>query len=333
MHIGVRLISINASHRRQRIWNSDADQAFLQSMHKLRRVVAIRVTPELAHLLGVPVCHFLLLQLPLYALTNSGDYWHDTFKSHLLNEIRMRRSIFNQVLYFRLDERGKYLGAIATYVDDSRSTGSPLFERITDATQHRFACKPKECDKVDFAGIRVTRKTDGDLLHHLLHCERVTKIHLNAFFRDFKSLVMHLSWQLHYQQRIACAVTLLAQVTDIVFQKEPTKYTRLVKKIVVSIKARPDEGIFITKLSTDGLRLRLYADASFVNNHCTYKSQLGYIIALVDGHGNACIIANKYFKSRRVLRFVLAAKHPNSPRLSTSHSYCVTNFRKYLLSN
>ncbi len=77
------------------------------------------------------------------------------------------------------------------------------------------------------------------------------------------------------------------------------------------------------KLDIDTLQVRGYADASFANN-ADNTSQLGMVIVLADGKGNACLIHYAYWKSRRVTRSVLSAE---VYALSACFDYAYT-FRK-----
>ncbi len=53
--------------------------------------------------------------------------------------------------------------------------------------------------------------------------------------------------------------------------------------------------------------IAVFVDASFASN-IDFSSKLGFLIALVDGSGNANIIHYASFKSKRVTRSVLAAE-------------------------
>lgn len=61
------------------LWSQDALQAYLKSVEKLMRDVYVKPTKE------SPLNANQLLKLlkPLYGLSSSGDYWHETFSKYL----------------------------------------------------------------------------------------------------------------------------------------------------------------------------------------------------------------------------------------------------------
>ena len=66
-------------------------------------------------------------------------------------------------------------------------------------------------------------------------------------------------------------------------------------------------GIKFPKLNTETTTIREYSDAGFAKND-DLKSQLGMIILLVDKYHNACLLHYASWKSRRVVRSILAAE-------------------------
>ena len=66
-------------------------------------------------------------------------------------------------------------------------------------------------------------------------------------------------------------------------------------------------GIKFPKLNIETTNIRGYSDAGFANND-DLKSQLGMVILLVDENHNACILHYASWKSRRLVRSILAAE-------------------------
>ncbi len=61
------------------------------------------------------------------------------------------------------------------------------------------------------------------------------------------------------------------------------------------------------KLDLETLQVVGFSDASFANNY-DLTSQLGHIVFITDGEGNAAPIHFKSYKARRVTRSVMAAE-------------------------
>ena len=61
------------------------------------------------------------------------------------------------------------------------------------------------------------------------------------------------------------------------------------KEIVNRCHSTADVGLKFIPMDKESLRLALFTDASFANND-NLKSQLGFVLVLVDGNGRACII-------------------------------------------
>lgn len=71
------------------------------------------------------------------------------------------------------------------------------------------------------------------------------------------------------------------------------------------IKEDKDELVF-RPLDLNSLRLVCFSDAGFVSHGDDYRSQIGFIIAMVDKNENANVVAFASRKCRRVTRSVLA---------------------------
>lgn len=125
--LAVRMLSFLATFFQMMVWTCDVKQAYVQSRDRLMRKIALRPPTDP----GYPANHVLLLRKPLYGLTDAGDYWHETFKRHLLNDITMTTATIDPALYYAFD--GTTLqGSTATYVDDTLNIGHKSFLRRTD---------------------------------------------------------------------------------------------------------------------------------------------------------------------------------------------------------
>lgn len=69
-----------------KIWSQDVLQAYLQSDGSLTRDVYVKPKQRLMLLPD----QYLKLLKPLNGLTHSDDYWHETWKQHLISYFKMQ---------------------------------------------------------------------------------------------------------------------------------------------------------------------------------------------------------------------------------------------------
>lgn len=218
----------------------------------------------------------------------------------------MTTATVDPALYYAFEDT-TFQGATATYVDDTLNIGHDSFLRRTDITNSLFESREREFNNLCFAGTEMSQNEKYTILHQSRHANKLKELGDEVDYSKFKSLVMTLAWLVQTRPDIACAVGQLAQVTDEHYQSDPSDFRTRINKVIKHIHKEPDRGIRYTQLQPEGLHLRVYADGSFANNQ-DESSQLGYIIALCDKHGNSCLLAYKSFKSRRVLRSILATE-------------------------
>ena len=91
--------------------------------------------------------------------------------------------------------------------------------------------------------------------------------------------------------------------------KSPTtqQEMRSLRKTTKFLKETADQGLNFVKLDIDTIRLVLLTDASFANAE-GMKSQLGYLVLMVDGNGNCNIVHYGSNRCQRVARSVMAAE-------------------------
>jgi hypothetical protein len=86
-----------------------------------------------------------------------------------------------------------------------------------------------------------------------------------------------------------------------------TSAIKELKSIWTELKTKDDELRF-KPLDLQSLRVVCYSDAGFASHEDDFRSQLGYVIAIVDKHDQANIVAFASRKCRRVTRSVLASE-------------------------
>ena len=94
----IRIILSIASLFRFHVWSQDITHAYLQSASKLMRNIYVKPTKQFK----LSKDSLLKLLKPFYGLTDSGDYWHNTFTSHIREDLHMVPTISDPALFFKI---------------------------------------------------------------------------------------------------------------------------------------------------------------------------------------------------------------------------------------
>jgi Reverse transcriptase (RNA-dependent DNA polymerase) len=149
----MRLIACVAGMFGFRIWSDDVSPAFLQSQEQMGRRVFVRPPKEF----GLSDGSLLELLKPLYGLPDAGDLWHSTFSKFIKDGIGKKALASDPSLYYKASINGELQGVIGTYVDDSLSAGTNVFEKETRETLEAFESRKREFDHLVFAGVSIDR--------------------------------------------------------------------------------------------------------------------------------------------------------------------------------
>ena len=252
----IRMIACIAALFGFRIWTQDVTQAYLQSA--TMRDVYIRPTKEFKLDEG----QLLKLLMPLYGLSDSGDYWDFTITDFLKSDMDMKQATLDLSLFFK-KLHGKLQGLSGMYVDDGTHAGNKEFEKDNERIEKRFHSKPREFDNFKFSGITVETTAEGIRLHQSEYAKSIRPLPLDASFSQFRGLRQQLMWLSHSRPDIICAVNRSTQVTTSSFSATSI---REINKIVAFIRRFPDRGLLQQKLDISTTHMRVYADSSFANN-------------------------------------------------------------------
>jgi transposase InsO family protein len=298
-HQSVRLILALASVFGFDLWSSDVNQAYLQSAEKLQRDIFIR--PEE---LDLGPDELLQLVLPLYGITESGDYWGETLTEHHIKDQQMTQTKQDFSLFFK--HVGETLvGLSGAFVDDLIRAGTLHFkENSQETTENRFDIKPPITNEFTFAGFDIETKADHRKISQNDYIRRLKLVPSTCDFESFRTVRAKLQWASHTRPDIAFAASRLAQVTSQSFCAETL---HLSNKAIKHLKANPELALRYPRLDKSTLRLLAYTDASLHNNG-DFTSHLGYVILLADATGNCCVISFRSYKSKRVARSSMAAE-------------------------
>lgn len=111
-------------------------------------------------------------------------------------------------------------------------------------------------------------------------------------------------WVVHTRPDIACAASIASQTTEKTSNAESNK---LVNRIINNLGNTSKVVLKYPKLDEESLRLVVHADVSY-NNCSDNRSQLGYIICLVDKTNRCAVLYYASFESTRITRSSMAGE-------------------------
>lgn len=78
----------------------------------------------------------------LYLFSDSGDYWTTTFSDHIKSDLELQRTVTDFSFFKKV--RGKLMGVMGTYVDETIACGLPKYDKLNKETGDKFESKAKE---------------------------------------------------------------------------------------------------------------------------------------------------------------------------------------------
>jgi hypothetical protein len=126
----------------------------------------------------------LKLLRPLYGFADSGDYWGRTLSNHLRKDLGMESTTGDIALFFKIIQE-KLGGLCATYVDDTLQAGDQTFVELSELTQRRFQCRPREWNNIEFAGVEIETKESEFVVHQQRYISKLIPLSKDATFNNF----------------------------------------------------------------------------------------------------------------------------------------------------
>lgn len=300
------------------LWTRDVKQAFVQSAFPLDRMLFIKPpkNPDLMSMVDHLPDTYLHALKPIYGLTESPGFWWQTFKQYHIDDLGMKQTTLDPCLFYKKDN-GIPTGIIGTLVDDTLGCGNTDFIDQEKIKSKKFDVKPKETEfPIRFGGLQIVKDDKGLSVNQFHYTDSLKLLDTKKFnSTDFA----HLLGQLGYaasrtRPDVSFSFAHLSQVKN---EERNTQHSRALNSAVQHLQ-KEKFSIYFPKLDLDSITIRGYSDAGFSNNS-DLKSQLGILVLLKDKNDNACVIHYSSWKSRRVVRSVLAAE---LFAFVSSHDYC-----------
>lgn len=302
-----RLLVSTAAVLGLRIFAHDITQAYLQSQDTFTRQLYLRPRVQDRHLFDLADDEILRIELPLYGVCDAGDYWHATLTAYLEKDLQMTPLTSDPALYFKHGPNHELAGLLGAYVDDCLMAGNSHFQEATKSMLIKFQGKQRVWDNTEFVGVQVstTRAKPTYLtLDQVTYVDHVQLLPTDAPFLKFSSARASVAWLGHSRPDLCCGINQMAQVTEEAYDRTAA---RALNALIKKAKAGRDISLTYPKLDRTTLRLRVYADSAFANNK-DQSSQMGYVILLCDGTGQAHVLSYTSRKCKRVVRSIMAGE-------------------------
>ncbi|KAI0993907.1 hypothetical protein K3495_g14277 [Podosphaera aphanis] len=282
----------------------DITQAYTQSATRLTRDVFVR-PPKGWTKEGI----LWKVVLPLYGLAEAGTHWFQTYYRHHVDKLGMTNSTFDMCLLHTIGNSSAF-GVVGLQTDDTLILGNEDFikKEADELRNAKFLAKPIEKltpeNPLTFNGMLVSIKNDTTL--SISQDRLVQKLQHITTSSDKNDYVAQRARGAYIASvstpQAAFSLSIAAQSTNPGMIEKNSLNTCIEK-----IKSGCFQPINFVKLDLNTTRIVVFTDSSFANNK-DHTSQIGYIVAFVDGNNRANIIHWSSTKCKRVTRSVLASE-------------------------
>ena len=196
-------------------------------------------------------------------------------------------------------------GVAVLQVDDVYGHGNEKFLAREDEQSQRFLSIKRKLlkpgDSAQFNGSRIS------VLSNHISMDQSAKLE-NMKTPENRDDLVSARAQIQYfasctRPDLCTAVQLMASEVS---QPKPSTFKKM-KDIIKRCHETKDVGLKFVPQDINSLRLALFTDASFANT-AKLKSQIGFVLVLVDGNGTANLLPYRSTASNRVTRSIMAAE-------------------------
>jgi hypothetical protein len=277
----------------------DVSQAYTQSQEPLDRRVFLEPPIEM----NLPKDKLLLCIRPLYGIPESGLLWFLTYTAHHKDVLGMTQCRADKCLMVKSEGTGGSI--VCLQVDDSLGTATADFMALEEEKINAFRAKPRQTVAVGqtvlFNGMHISNTPYGFLL---AQTDKVSNLQIAEREDDL------ISSRAAMQYISTCTRPDLSAPCQLLASKVRNADISVYKAMNALVGIGHDtakEGLRFVKLDESTLRIVVMCDASFANaDGC--KSQLGFVVLLVDGQNRANIVHYGSQRCTRVTRSVMAAE-------------------------
>ena len=279
---------------------ADWAQGYAQSQSPLLRKVFTRPNE-----LDLAPDELVQIVRPCYGLSDAGDYWSETLRNHLRDNLRFQHTACDLSLWIR-HVSDRLVAMSATYVDDVLLAAEPAALRaFKNLSSRLFDVSFDESDVIRYIGVRIdSRSKSLRKMSQPRQIERLKLLPAGASFEQYRSARAAMAWMLMTRPDVACAISFAARVQKDLFSAADVSSHNV---IVRYLRRTSNLGLLFPQLDASSLRLVVYIDASY-SKDCPARNQLGYIICLADKSNRCAIIAYSSRKPRRIARSTTAAE-------------------------
>jgi hypothetical protein len=286
-----------------KVYVRDISQAYTQSRSALERDVYLVPPPEM----DIDDGMLLKCLKPLYGVPEAGLHWFLTYVGHHKTELGMTQTKGDKCLLYRRNTDGVGVSVTALQVDDNLGVGTNEFLDLEEIKSRNFRCKPRTIvengDVVQFNGAEISRlDVNLFLMRQTSKLRSLKKANTQDELISVRAAMQYIATT--SRPDLAASCQLLASRMGL--HADSASYKQMNALVEIGIDSA-SEGLRFVPLDLESLRVVVFADASFANTS-DYRSQIGFVICMVDGHETANIVHYGSTKCRRVTRSCMAAE-------------------------
>ncbi len=312
------ILALAACMQQYDLYLRDISHVYVQSTTHLIREFFVRLPKELR----LQSDSILNIIKPLYGVPEAENYWFNTYHRHCLRKLSMTQSTYDPgLLYTDINSCG--FGIVGLQTDDTLFLADKTFAIKEEEQLHKAKLLAKEREKLHNTSIKYhcdCNKNESNFIHlnkerqcrnfHLVALKSIDLTSSRGMIRKAVTPKDQYVAQRAYGAYIATmsqpkAAFDFSFAAKIVNPKEKDA-NALNKRIQWQID-HPTWGLRFVQLDLTSLKLIIFTDALFTNNH-NLSSQIGFVITLGHHSKKANIIHWLSIKCKKMTRSVLASE-------------------------